>query len=100
MLCYAMHDKTQQAIYIIVFTYSHADLCWCAISGTVTSHHTDIVVLVVLQWQLDAMDGSVGSHKGGFKFTITNWRRDTDDVMINHSNWIPLNFHQIMGQVH
>ena len=53
----------------LVFTNSHADLSWRAISSTVTGHHTDVVVLVMLQRQVD---GSIGSDEGRLGFVIVD----------------------------
>ena len=74
-------------ILLMKFTYSDIDLNRCTISSTVTGHHTDVVLLVVLEWKLN---GGVGSDKDG---ATLNWWRDTDDVMVSHINWIPSNLH-------
>ena len=73
-----------------MFTNSHADFSWCAVSNTVAGHHTDVVVLVVLQRQVD---GSVSGDEGGLRIIIVDQRRETDDVMISQSSGIPLNLH-------
>ena len=74
-----------------MFTNSHADLRWCAITSTVAGHYTDVVVLVVLQRQVD---GSVRGDEGGLRFIVVDQRRETDDVMVSQRSSIPLNPHR------
>ena len=62
-----------------MFTNSHADFSWCAISSTVAGHYTDVVVLVILQRQVKS---SIIGDEGGLRFIIIDQRRETDDVMV------------------
>ena len=52
-----MHAVQSSTSAAQTFTNSDADLSWCAVSSTVTSHQTNIVVLVVVQTQLDTCVG-------------------------------------------
>ena len=69
-------------------TNSHADIRWCAVSSTVAGHHTDVVVLIILQRQVD---GSVRGDEGGLRFIIMDQRRETDDIMVSQSSCTPIN---------
>ena len=73
-----------------MFTNSHADIHWCAVSSTVAGHHTDIVVLVILQRQVD---GSVRCDEDGLRFIVIDQRRQIYDIMVSQSSCVPLNLH-------